>query len=38
MQERVAQLGGTLVVESSLGQGATLAIQVPVMPNEKETA
>jgi signal transduction histidine kinase len=38
MQERVAQLGGTLVVESSLGHGATLAIQVPVMPDEKVTA
>ena len=38
MQERVAQLGGTLVVESYFGHGATLAIQVPVMPDEKVTA
>jgi len=35
MQERVAQLGGTLVVESSRGQGTTLAIQIPIVLNDK---
>lgn len=30
MQERVAQIGGTMVVESHLGGGTTLAFQIPV--------
>jgi signal transduction histidine kinase len=30
MRERVAQLGGEVIVESSRGQGTTLAIQIPM--------
>jgi signal transduction histidine kinase len=30
MRERVAELGGTLRVESSPGEGTTLAIELPV--------
>ncbi len=30
MRERVAQLGGVVIVESSPGQGTTLAVQIPL--------
>jgi signal transduction histidine kinase len=29
MQDRLTQLGGQLIVESSPGQGTTLAVQIP---------
>jgi signal transduction histidine kinase len=38
MLERVKQLGGSLVVESHPGQGATLAVLIPMMPKGKEAA
>ena len=33
MKERIAILGGTLVVEGKPGEGTTLAIQIPLNPN-----
>ena len=34
MRERVAQIGGQMIVESHPGQGTTLAFQIPVEVNE----
>lgn len=30
MQERVSQLGGTMTIESAVGEGTTLALEIPV--------
>jgi signal transduction histidine kinase len=38
MRERVEQIGGVLIVESASGQGATLAIQIPVISSQLEAA
>lgn len=36
MHERVNQLGGTLLVESAPDEGTTIAIELPIGPNEPE--
>jgi sensor histidine kinase regulating citrate/malate metabolism len=30
MRQRVGQIGGTVILESTPGQGTTLAIQIPI--------
>ena len=35
MRERVEQLGGTLQVESSPGEGTTLAVELPAAAGER---
>lgn len=37
MRERVEQLGGELLVESSLGEGTTLAVEIPVHQGDDDS-
>ena len=37
MRQRVEQLGGRMILESSTGEGTTLVVQIPVIPNESQT-
>jgi signal transduction histidine kinase len=37
MRQRVEQLGGRMILESSIQEGTTLVVQIPVIPNESQT-
>ena len=37
MHQRVEQLGGEVILESSPGEGTTLVVQIPVLPQETQT-
>ncbi len=36
LRERVAGLGGTLIVQSTPGQGTTISVRVPIVPEDWE--